>query len=194
MSSTRAQLRRHPERAVPDEIAAILEQGLVAHVGFTIEGQPFVIPLLYHVESTAPEHLYLHGAKASRAMRQLATGIPVSIAVTLVDGIVYSRNARNHSMNYRSVVGFGTAHSIVDASAKAAIFERMTQRYIADRTVERDYAAPSSNDLNTVEVVEVVIEEWSAKARRGGPTGPQDDNPDAPGTAGVIAVRQSFQP
>jgi nitroimidazol reductase NimA-like FMN-containing flavoprotein (pyridoxamine 5'-phosphate oxidase superfamily) len=194
MTNTRAQLRRHPERAVPDEVGAILAQGLVAHVGFTVEGQPFVIPLLYDVDPDAPERLYLHGAKASRALRQLAAGIPVSVAVTLVDGIVYSRTARNHSMNYRSVVGFGTAHPVEDDAAKAAIFARMTRRYIPNRTVGRDYAAPSSNDLRTVEVVEIVIAEWSGKARRGGPNGPGDDAPDAPGTAGVVEVRQSFHP
>src|SRR5207247_453283 len=86
-------LRRHPERSVPDEASAILLAGLVAHVSFVADDQPFVIPMAYQYDPASPRTLYLHGAHTSRLLRHVASGAPVGVAVTLVDGLVYSRGA-----------------------------------------------------------------------------------------------------
>ncbi len=190
MTTQRTRIRRHAERAVPEEAAAILTKGMVAHVGFAQDGQPFVMPFSYSYDPAIPDRLYLHGAHGSRAMRHLAGGAPVCITVTLLDGLVYSRAAMFHSMNYRSVACFGRARSISDAGEKKRLFEQMTQRYFAGRTAGQDYDPPPPAHLRGVALVEVQIEEWSAKARRGGPKGPDDATPDAPGTAGVIELRE----
>ncbi|HEX2037107.1 MAG TPA: pyridoxamine 5'-phosphate oxidase family protein [Chloroflexota bacterium] len=190
-STTPAQgaIRRHPERAVPQEAAAILAAGKVAHVGFCEDGQPVVIPLGYAYDPRLPDRLYLHGAPASRAVRRLAAGAPVCVTVTLLDGLVYSRTALFHSMNYRSVVCFGRGRPVVDQETQLAVFEQMVSRYFPGRAVERDYSAPTPEHLHATTLVELRIETWSAKARRGGPKGPLDADPDAPGTSGVLPLR-----
>jgi len=187
--SERSIIRRHSDRAVPDEVASILADGHVAHIGFVVDGQPFVIPLLYHVDSDALNTVYVHGSIASRVLKHLATGAPASLAITIEEGIVLSKTALNHSSNYRSVVGFGNAHMVTDSAIKAAMFERMIARYVPGRTANVDYQPPSLNDLRATEVIVIDIEEWSAKARRGGPTGPLDNDPTIPGTVGVIDLR-----
>src|SRR5581483_6740870 len=93
----------------------ILDSAFLAHVGFTTNGQPFVIPTLYGRDG---DKLYLHGSAASRMLRELETGIPACVNVTIVDGLVLARSAFHHSMNYRSVVAFGTARKIVDPAQK----------------------------------------------------------------------------
>ena len=186
----RTQIKNHPERAVPEEASEILNSGMVAHVGFIEEGLPYVIPLTYHYDGQSPDRLYLHGSIRSRAMEVLGSGAPVCVTVTLADGLVYSRKAMNHSMNYRSVVLFGTAREVTDPDKKFELFDQMVQRYFPDRLPERDYNPPPASDLGVTSLVEVQIEEWSAKARRGGPTGPDDDKPDALGSAGFTIFRE----
>jgi uncharacterized protein len=186
---SRATVKRHRERSVPDEAQAILASGVVAHVGFCEVGsgsvQPYVIPFTYHYEQSRPNSLYLHGAPGSRALRHLVSGAPVCVSVTTTHALVYSRSARYHSVNYESVVCFGTARLLADADEKMQLFERMIARYHPGRTIGRDYQAPSPEDLKATVIVEVQIEEMSAKARRGGPLGPLDALPDAPGSCGV---------
>ncbi len=184
--SERTSIRINPERAVPDESAEILAQGQVAHVGVISGGQPVVVPLTYHFDPLTPQVLYLHGAVRSRALDELAGGQPVCVTVTLTDGLVYSRKAMNHSMNYRSVMVFGHGKLIEDEDRKFEIFDQMVQRYFPGRQVGQDYNPPPLEDLGATAMVEVTIDEWSGKARRGGPTGPDDDKPDALGSAGVI--------
>lgn len=188
--SERSLIKNHPERAVPEEAAEILRNGLVAHVGFIEDGLPYVIPLSYHYDDQNPERIYLHGSIRSRVMELLATGSPVCVTVTLTDGLVYSRKAMNHSMNYRSVVLFGTARELTDHDEKFALFDQMVQRYFPDRLLERDYNFPPASDLGVTALVEVQIEDWNAKARRGGPTGPDDDKPGALGSAGYTTFRE----
>ena len=186
----RTRIRNHPERAVPEETTEILSKGLVAHLGFIQDKVPFVIPFTYHYDPESPDSIYLHGSIRSRALKHLATGAPVCITVTLTDGLVYSRKAMNHSVNYRSVTLFGRAREVTDEAEKFDLFDKMVQRYFPGRMVGDDYNAPPSPDLGVTALVEVRIEEWNAKARRGAPTGPDDDNPDAPGSAGVIDLRE----
>jgi len=189
-TSSRTRILNHPERAVPEETADILAAGMVAHVGFVDDGMPYVIPLSYHYDAATPDALYLHGSIRSRAMKLLATGAPACVTVTLTDGLVYSRKAMNHSMNYRSAMVFGHAAEVEDEDEKFRIFDAMVQRYFPGRTVDSDYNAPPSADLGVTALVKVSIDEWSGKARRGGPTGPDDDKPDALGSAGVIEFRE----
>lgn len=186
----RTRIRNHPERAVPEETTEILSQGLVAHLGFIQDDVPYVIPFTYHYDPDSPDSIYLHGSIRSRALKHLATGAPVCITVTLTDGLVYSRKAMNHSVNYRSATLFGKAREVTDEDEKFDLFDKMVQRYFPGRMVGHDYNAPPSPDLGVTALVEVRIEEWNAKARRGAPTGPDDDNPDALGSAGVIELRE----
>ena len=110
-STPRSQVKRVRERGTHEKeiIARILDEGLIAHVGFQTEGQPFVIPMAY---ARRGDSLLLHGSVGSRVMRQLGGGIPACVTVTLLDGLVLARSAFHHSMNYRSVVAFGTARRI----------------------------------------------------------------------------------
>ena len=181
-------VRQHPERAVPQRAQEFLAQGQVAHVGFEHDGRPYVIPMLYHYSPDRPDRIYLHSGLASRTLQQLASGIPVCVTVTQLDGLVYSRDAKYHSANYRSVMCFGHSHIFEDAQEKRAMFEAMTSRYFPGRKAGRDYTPAPSSHLTTTAVVEVVIEEISAKMREGGPKGPQDAQEDAPGTCGIVDV------
>jgi nitroimidazol reductase NimA-like FMN-containing flavoprotein (pyridoxamine 5'-phosphate oxidase superfamily) len=186
--TSRSQIKRHPERAVPDETSDILLEGAVAHVGFADEVGPVVIPLLYGFSQSEPGRIILHGSRASRLQKVLASGAPACVTVTLLDGLVYSRSAKFHSANYRSVTCFGRAEEITDPAAKKSAMAAMTARYFQGRTSGRDYEPPTERELDEITVVEFTIEESSAKARRGGPKGPRDDDPAAPGSAGVVEL------
>jgi len=183
-------VRQHPERAVPERAQEFLAQGYVAHVGFEQDGQPYVIPMLYHYSAAKPDRLYLHGGMSSRILKHLASGIPICVTVTQLDGLVYSRDALYHSANYRSVMVFGRARLLENDAEKRAMFEAMTLRYFPDRKVGRDYAPASPTQLASTQVVEVAIEEISAKMREGGPKGPRDAKDDAPGTCGVVELHR----
>jgi nitroimidazol reductase NimA-like FMN-containing flavoprotein (pyridoxamine 5'-phosphate oxidase superfamily) len=184
----RSAIQRHPERGVPGRAAAILAEGRVAHIGFVEGGQPFVIPMGYHFDPDEPGSLYVHGAVDSRVMRALAGGAPVSVCVTLLDGLVYSRTAFNHSMNYRSVVCFGRGRAVQDRDRQRRLYRRMVARYFPGRAPGRDYSEPTPAQLDATALVEIAIEEMSAKAREGGPLGPLDAMPGAPGSCGVVPV------
>jgi nitroimidazol reductase NimA-like FMN-containing flavoprotein (pyridoxamine 5'-phosphate oxidase superfamily) len=121
-------------------------------------------------------------------LEELAKGIPVCVTVTEIVGLVYSRDAKYHSANYRSVMCFGRGHIFQDEAAKRAMFEAMTRRYFNGRTAGRDYTPAPSSHLTSTAVVEILIEQTSAKMREGGPKGPQDMDPNAPGTCGVADV------
>lgn len=184
--TTRTRIRRHPERAVPEQAEDILRAGRVAHVGFAIDGQPFVLPFTYHYEAGGV--LYLHGAPASRTLKTLRAGTPVCVEVTLLDGLVASREAKGHSMNYRSVVVFGTAAPVTDERIVRHIFERMTARYFPGRTAGTDYEPAHPRDFKAVELLIVTVEELSAKTRSGPPLGKHDANDEAPGTRFVLPL------
>lgn len=181
----RTHIRRHPERAVPERTDEILRAGRVAHVGFVVDGQPFVIPLMYLYEDGA---VYLHGAPASRTLQQLRSGTPVCIEVTLMDGLVASRDAKSHSMNYRSAIVFGTATPITSIEEKRAMFERLIQRNFPGRTAGTDYLPAREGDLRAVEVVAVKLEDYNAKTRSGPPLGTHDADEDGPGSRFVVPL------
>src|SRR5260370_7270723 len=145
----RSRIRRPPDRAVPSEASNILAQGTVAHVGFVQDGQPYVIPFTYHYDPAQPQRLYLHGSTASRTLSHLAAGAPVCVSVTLVEGLVYSRTAMNHSMNYRRAVCFGRAGLLESEQEKGVVFEAMIGRYFESPTAERAYESPPFNPLHS---------------------------------------------
>jgi nitroimidazol reductase NimA-like FMN-containing flavoprotein (pyridoxamine 5'-phosphate oxidase superfamily) len=187
----RTRIRVHAERAVPDEATEIFASGLVAHVGFVDEGEAVVIPMTYHYAADAPDRIHLHGAHHSRLMRHLAGGAPVCVTVTQVGGLVYSRTALYHSVNYRSVVCFARAVMEPPSCAgQRALLDAMIARYHPGRAPGRDYEAAPDAHLEGTALVTLAIEAWSAKARRGGPKGPHDADDGAPGSAGVMPVRE----
>src|SRR6266536_446064 len=185
--ANRARIRTHPERAVSDEAAEIIEKGSVAHVGFVVDGQPFVIPMLYHFEGDV---VYIHGQRGGRLPRTLRSGDQVCIEVTLLDGLIASRDALYHSANYRSATVFGRAREVTDRDEKEAVLERMTRRYFPGRTVGVDYRPPSDADLKITSLLAIEVEEMNGKRRTGPPAGPADadDSPDAFGTRGIVPV------
>lgn len=187
-------IHQHAERTVPDRSSEFLAQGHVAHIGFVQEGLPYVIPVLYQYSPERPDRLYVHGGLTSRMIRHLATGVALCATVTELDGLVYSRDARYHSANYRSVMCFGRAHRVEDEAEKQAIFQAMTSRYFPGRTAGVDYAAAPKSHLDATPVLEIVIERISAKMREGGPKGPHDADDDPPGTRGVIELRTVQNP
>jgi hypothetical protein len=179
-------IRAHAERAVPGDAPAILAAGLVAHVGFDMDGQTYVIPMSYHYDPDQPRRIYLHGARGGRIVQRLGSGAPVCVTVTILDGLVYSRTAKYHSMNYRSVVCFARATG--EEIDEGVVLERMVRRYFPGREPGRDYEPAPRGHVVATGLVGLDIEEWSAKARTGGPTGPRDADEDAPGSAGVVPV------
>jgi hypothetical protein len=145
--------------------------------------------MLYHYGTERPDRLYVHGGLSSRLIQHLATGVPICATVTEIDGLVYSRDARYHSANYRSVMCFGHARLLEDDEVKQAMFVAMTSRYFPGRTPGRDYTIAPQSHLDATPVLEIVIEAMSAKMRAGGPKGPHDAAEDAPGTRGVVELR-----
>jgi nitroimidazol reductase NimA-like FMN-containing flavoprotein (pyridoxamine 5'-phosphate oxidase superfamily) len=181
----RTRIRRHPERSVPGEFNAIMAAGHVAHVAFCAGGEPYVTPLTYHYDA-GKRRLYLHAAPENHTLQQLCDGAYADVCVTIIDGLVFSRTAMNHSMNYRSAVCFGRCTEVHDAEEKRAAFEAMTARYFPGRTSDVHYSAATPAQLEATRMVAMDVDAFSAKARRGGPTGPTDSDPDAFGTCGVV--------
>ena len=183
--SPRSRIRRHPERSTPDIAEEILRAGRVAHVAFAVDGQPYIAPMTYYYEDGV---VYLHGAPASRLQKTLRTGTPVAIEVMLLDGLVASRDAKNHSANYRSVVVYGTAEAITETQRKRELMEAMTLRYFPGRTVGHDYDPARVGELRALDVMAVAVEELSAKVRTGPARGSRDAMDDAPGSSFVAPL------
>lgn len=180
----RVQLHRYPARGSHDRAIAnaILDEGLVCHVGFVSGSQPYVIPTSYGRQD---DRLFLHGSAASRMLRELGGGIPVCVTVTLLDGVVLARASFNNSMNYRSVVVLGTAEPLTEPEAKLAALHCISEHLTPGRwQVER---APTGQELAATSVLALSIAEFSIK-RRSGP--PLDDAADyaLPVWAGVVPL------
>jgi len=181
-------LRRKPERGDRrrDTIHAVIDEALVAHVGFVVDDQPFVIPMTYGRDGDV---LYLHGSVANRTLRALDTSPRVCATFTLLDGLVLARSHFHHSMNYRSVVLLGTARRVRDAARCRRALGCIVDHVVPGRTSEA--RPPSDAELRQTAVVELPIEEASAKVRTGGPVEePADLELDVWG--GVIPVQAVF--
>jgi len=164
--SPRSAVRRLPERASYEReaIHAILDEGLVCHVGFVADGQPFVIPCVY---ARIDDRLYLHVSPASRMLRAIASGAPLCVTVTPLDGLVLARSAFHHSMNYRSVVVLGTARAVTDAEERLAALRAIVEHVVPGRW--GDARRPSARELAQTLVVSLPTDEASAKLRHGPP-------------------------
>lgn len=183
--TTRTTVRRLPKRAVYDraQIHAILDEGFLCHIGFVVEGQPYVIPTGY---VRVGENLYFHGSAASRMLRQLDQGVQVCINVTIVDGFVLARSVFHHSMNYRSVVLFGTARLVADRAEKLEALHQFADHIAPGRWEEA--RQPNEQELKSTSVLQFTIEEASAKMRSGGPLDEKEDY-DFPVWAGHVPIR-----
>lgn len=168
----RTTIKRLPKRAAYDRetVYAILDEGFVCHVGFAIDGSPYVIPTGYGRDG---DLLYIHGSAASRMLRTLEQGIQVCVTVTLLDGLVLARSAFHHSMNYRSVVVFGVASVVTEEEEKLKALLAFSEQVIPGRWNE--VREPDENELKATLVLKVPLTEASAKIRTGPPI---DDEPD----------------
>src|ERR1019366_10485300 len=180
----RTELWRIPNRGSRDwgTISPILDAGFLAHVGFCVNGQPFVIPTLYGRDG---DRLYLHGSVASRMLQKLVGGTPACVTVVLVDGLVLARSAFHHSMNYRSVVAFGTCSKVEEAGEKARALELISEHVIPGRW--NDVRSPSEKELRAILVLDFLIEEASAKTRQGPPVDEEEDY-SLPVWAGILPM------
>jgi nitroimidazol reductase NimA-like FMN-containing flavoprotein (pyridoxamine 5'-phosphate oxidase superfamily) len=183
-ASDRTRVRREPQRGVYDRgtIDAILDEGIVCHLGFVSEGQPYVIPTLY---GRLGDELYVHGSSASRMLRRLDGGVGACLTVTLVDGVVLARSIFNHSINYRSVVVLGRAAAVTDTDEKLRALEVFTARLLPGRWAE--VRPPTATELKATSILKMPLDEASAKVRTGPP---KDDEEDYgwPVWAGVIPL------
>jgi nitroimidazol reductase NimA-like FMN-containing flavoprotein (pyridoxamine 5'-phosphate oxidase superfamily) len=180
----RTTVKRRAQRGVYDQatIFRILDEALVCHMGFVVDGQPFVLPTAY---ARIDDRLYLHGSPSNRMLRTGKSGVGLCVTVTLVDGLVLARSAFHHSMNYRSVVLLGTAEVVDDPAEKQAAFRALVEHVMPGR-----YAGvrpPSEDEITGTLVLRLPITEGSAKVRSGPPI---DDESDYawPVWAGVIPI------
>jgi nitroimidazol reductase NimA-like FMN-containing flavoprotein (pyridoxamine 5'-phosphate oxidase superfamily) len=170
----KTKLRRLPKRGSYDveTIYKILDEGFIAHVGFTgAGGKTFVIPTGY---ARRGGELLIHGSAASRMMRSLAEEIEICATITLIDGLVLARSAFHHSMNYRSVVAFGAAKIIKDESGKLEALRLFTEHIVPGRWQE--VRPPTANELKATTVLALPLNEASAKIRTGNPVDDAEDH------------------
>jgi len=185
----RIRVKRMPKRAHYDRptIDAILDEALICHVGFEVEGQPYVIPTLH---ARVGDRLYLHGSSASRMLRQAASGARLCATVTLFDGLVLARSVFNHSVNYRSVVVFGTA-TLVEEDEKLHAIRALAEQVAPGRWDEA--RQPSQQELKATSIVSLPLDEASAKVRTGREEDDEEDL-DLPVWAGVVPVYLAAEP
>jgi uncharacterized protein len=185
MPTPRTRVVREAERGVYDRETAyrILDEGFLCHVGFAVDGQPFVIPTSYGRKADA---LYIHGSAASRMLRNIKESVPVCITVTLLDGLVLARSIFNHSMNYRSVVILGKATLVDQPEEKLEALRLLSEHIIPGRWA--DVRQPSEKELKATSVLRVPIEEFSAKVRSG-PVIDDEEDYSFPTWAGVVPLQ-----
>jgi len=185
MPTARTRVVREPKRGAYDRdtVYRILDEGFLCHVGFVVDGQPFVIPTSYGRKDAS---LYIHGSAASRMLRQMQNnGAPVCITITLLDGLVLARSVFNHSMNYRSVVILGNATLVDDPEEKLAALRILAEHILPGRW--DDARQPNDRELKATSVLRVPIEEFSAKVRTGPPIDDEEDYA-FPTWAGVLPL------
>ncbi len=180
----RTRIRRHPERGHYDRetIDQVLDEALICHVGFVADDHPVVIPTIH---ARVGDDLYLHGSPASRMLRLVGGGEPVCVTATIVDGVVAARSVFHHSLNYRSVVVFGSARPVTTEEERWAAFRAITEHVLPGRWDEARH--PDRNEDRGTLIVAVPIDEASAKVRTGPPSDADDDY-DLPIWAGVVPL------
>jgi uncharacterized protein len=180
----RTRVVREPQRAVYDRsvVNRILDEGFICHLGFAVDGQPFVIPTSY---GRHEDVLYIHGSAASRMLRNVSGGIPLCVTVTLLDGLVLARSIFNHSMNYRSVVVLGTGTAIEDREEKLTALRLLSEHIVPGRWNE--VRQPKEKELKATTILRVPIQEFSAKVREG-PVIDDEEDYAFPVWAGVLPL------
>jgi len=185
---TRLRVRRHPERGVYDRgpIYAILDEGMIAHIGFLDVESPVVIPTAYGRDGDC---IYLHGSAVAFWCKRMTEGVPVCVTVTLTDGLVLARSTFKHSMNYRSVMIFGTAELVSEREEKLRGLECIVEHLVPGRS--REARSPNDKELTATSVLKLALDEASAKVRTGGPLDDRDDF-DRPVWAGVLPFQTAY--
>ena len=187
--SPRTQVRRHPERGAYDRatVDAILDEALLCHLAWvTDEGHPRVIPTI-HVR--VDDVLYVHGSAASRTLRGIRDGRTICVETTLLDGLVLARSTPTHSMNYRSVIVYGTPVEVTDPAERDLAQRALVEHIVPGRTA--DVRMPTDKELKETAIFSLALDEASAKIRTGSPVDPPEDLA-SPAWAGVIPVRASY--
>jgi nitroimidazol reductase NimA-like FMN-containing flavoprotein (pyridoxamine 5'-phosphate oxidase superfamily) len=181
----RTNVKRLPKRGVYDKarVHAILDEGLICHIGFTHDGQTYVIPTGY---VRVDDRIYIHGSAASRMLGTLKQGIDICLTVTLLDGLVLARSAFHHSMNYRSVVVLGKAQLVTDPNEKVAALHAFVDHVVPGRWDE--VRQPTAKELHGTYVLALALNEVSAKVRTGPPIDDEEDYELAI-WAGVVPLR-----
>jgi nitroimidazol reductase NimA-like FMN-containing flavoprotein (pyridoxamine 5'-phosphate oxidase superfamily) len=171
-TTERTRVCRFPKRASydVDAVEAILAEGLYCHVGFSVDGQPYVIPTIY---ARVEDRLYVHGSAASRMLRTIGERMPVCVTVTLLDGLVLARSMFHHSMNYRSVVILGEATEVTDPDEKMTALKAVVDHVMVGRW--EDARQPSEQELKATSVIRLPLDEVSAKIRTGPPVDDDED-------------------
>jgi nitroimidazol reductase NimA-like FMN-containing flavoprotein (pyridoxamine 5'-phosphate oxidase superfamily) len=182
----RNRIKRQAKRGLYDRetIYQILDEALICHVGFEENKQPYVIPINF---ARVGDTIVLHGARASRLLKHIGAGHTVCVEVTLVDGLVLARSAFNHSINYRSVVLFGSGRLVEEDQEKLAALEAIIEHLIPGRW--REARVPNRKELKATSVVSVKIDEASAKVRSG-PPGDDEADYALPIWAGVLPLQE----
>lgn len=181
----RTKLKRLPKRGHFDRetVNAILDEGFICHVGFVVDGQPFVVPTGY---ARVDDKLYIHGSQASRMLRSLAGGIDACVTVTIVDGLVLARSAFHHSMNYRSVLVFGRATLVDEPKEKYEALVALSEHIVPGRWA--DVREPNEQEMKQTTVLCLPLEEASAKIRTGPPLDDEEDYA-LPMWAGIVPLK-----
>lgn len=184
-ATPRTTVRRLPKRGVYDKetLYSILDEGFICHVGFAVDGQPYVIPTGY---ARLADTLYIHGSAASRMLKTAGEGLDICVTVTLLDGLVLARSAFHHSMNYRSVVVLGKARLVSDEAEKRTAMHAFTNHVVPGRWEEA--RQPTPQELKATTVLGLPIEEASAKMRTGWPIDDEEDYA-LPIWAGVVPLK-----
>ena len=188
--SEHLRVKREPQRGVynRETIDAILDEALVCHLGFAVDGQPYVIPTLH---ARVGDLLYVHGSAASRMLRHAASNARICITVTLLDGLVLARSVFNHSIDYRSVVVLGTPTLVEAVDEKREALRAFTEHVAPGRWDEA--RQPTEQELKATWILSIPLDEASAKVR----TGPPEDEPedlDLPVWAGVVPIHLAAEP
>jgi nitroimidazol reductase NimA-like FMN-containing flavoprotein (pyridoxamine 5'-phosphate oxidase superfamily) len=186
----KTRVKRLFQRACYDRetVYAVLDAGLMCHVGYVIDGQPYVTPTAYWRDG---DRVYWHGSSASRMLRQLKQGVPVCFTVALLDGLVLARSGFHSSINYRSVMAFGTAEQVTGEAEKLAALEAFSERLTPGRWAE--LRPPTKQEIKATSVMSLRLDEVVAKVRNG-PPGDDEEDYALDVWAGELPVRQVTDP
>ncbi len=183
--SERTRLRRRPQRAHYDEasVFAVLDAGVICHIAYAVDGQPYATPTAYWREG---RRLFWHGSAASRMITAHATGMPVCVTVSHLDGLVLGRSGFTHSLLYRSVMAFGRTEAVTDRELKRQAMHAFIDRLYPSRS--GTLRPLHDGELDAITVIAMTIEEAAAKIREGGVIEKEEDA-EFPAWAGVIPIR-----